>query len=303
LECAYLEACCSEQTRARQDEEATVTSFPDERPSAAQAAARATPDSGRAAAGDRRGHAVILSGSGRFADPWHPFAETSGRIAAILAGIGFSTEIAGADERMADLSGADLVVVNIGAPSTPDLDRDAANRRGLLRYVADGGPLLVMHVSSTSLPSVPEWESIVGGIWVRGTTMHPDYGRARVHVYPERDRIVSGIGDFELFDERYSYLRVDPSLTPLATHVHDGIEHPLLWAHIYSKPSPADDPGSARNASGGERVPGADTGTASEPARVVYDALGHDARSFDSAEHREIVARAAEWLTAPGTQG
>jgi len=234
--------------------------------------------SGPAGAGPaKRGRAVVLSGTGRFADAWHPFARTSARLAAVLREQGFDPEIAGPDERMADLGDARLVVVNIGAPSAPDPERDAAGRQGLLSYLGRGGLLLVMHVSSTSLPAVPEWKSIVGGIWVRGTTMHPDYGLARVHVYPDRHPVVAAARDFELYDERYSYLDVAPGVVPLATHWHDGIEHPLLWAWSYPP---------------GEKCPGATS------ARIIYDALGHDERSYDSPEHCEIIARAARWLVA-----
>jgi uncharacterized protein len=234
--------------------------------------------------GTARGTAVVLSGTGRFADQWHPFGETSARLAAIAAAEGFAAEVAGPDERMADLGDASLVVVNIGAPSSADSGRDAAGRRGLLDYLKRGRPALVMHVSATSLPAVPDWEPVIGGTWVRGTTMHPDYGLARVHVYPERHPIVAGLGDFELQDERYSYLRVAPDVVPLATHWHDGIEHPLLWARTWTAAGAGIEAGIEAGA-----------GTAS-PARIVYDALGHDARSYDSPEHAEILRRSIRWL-------
>lgn len=211
--------------------------------------------------------AVILSGAGRFADPWHPFAETSERIRVILSGEGIDVEIAeDVDQRMADLTDVDLVVMNLGNPAEPEPVEATAARSGLLAHVGRGGAVLSMHVASTSLPGIPEWESIMGGLWVRGTSMHPAYGRAHVRVYPERHPIVAPVRGFELDDERYSYLRVAPDIVPLATHLHDGIEHPLLWARTHGR------------------------------ARVVYDALGHDGRSYDSAEHRTIVARAARWL-------
>jgi type 1 glutamine amidotransferase len=213
------------------------------------------------------GSAVILSGSGRFADPWHPFAETSECIAEILREAGFTVTVdERVDERMTDLSGIDLLVVNVGAPDEVDPALDGPARAGLLAYLEQGGPILSMHVSSTSFPGIPEWEAIEGGIWVRGETMHPDLDSARIQVFPERHAIVSRLHDFAVDDERYSYLRTAPDVAPLASHVHDGIEHPLLWARRY--------------------------GT----SRVVYDALGHDRRSFDSPEHREIVSRAALWL-------
>ena len=234
--------------------------------------------------GAPRGRAVVLSGTGRFADQWHPFAETSARLAAIAQAAGFAAEVASPDERLADLSDAQLVVVNIGAPSAADPGRDVAGRRGLLDYLKRGGPALILHVSATSLPAVPEWESVIGGIWVRGTTMHPDYGLARVHVGPGRHPIVAGLGDFELLDERYSYLRVARDVVPLATHEHDGIEHPLLWARTW--PAPAPDAAAAPRA--------AAAGTSG--ARIVYDALGHDGRSYDSPEHVQILRRAIRWL-------
>ena len=225
--------------------------------------------------------ALILSGAGRYADPWHPFAATSARIADILRGEGVEVEIVeDVDARLAALGGGaaggaastpGLLVLNIGDPALtdpehPEPEAERRARAGLLAHLAAGRSLLAMHVSSTSLRGVPEWEDILGGVWVRGTTMHPEYSRARIHVYPDRHPIVAGLGDFEVDDERYTYLRTAPDLVPLATHEHDGAEFPLLWARSYGD------------------------------ARVVYDALGHDEASYDSATHRAIVAAAARWL-------
>jgi type 1 glutamine amidotransferase len=215
--------------------------------------------------------AVVVSGSGRYADPWHPFPETSARIADVLRGAGFEVEIdERVDARLAAPGDVELLVLNLGNPGEDrDAETDAASRAGLLGYVAAGRPLLVSHVSSTSLPAVPEWEAILGGIWVRGTTFHPEYGPAHVEVVDHRHPITAGLADFDLDDERYTELRVSPAVHVLARHTLDGVAHPLVWTHEY--------------------------GT----ARVVYDALGHDAASYDSHEHRELLARAARWLVTP----
>src|SRR5665213_2979606 len=114
-------------------------------------------------------HALILSGAGRYADPWHPFAETSARIADILRGEGFDVEISeDVDARLAALGGAqapDLLVVNVGDlaltdPEHPKAEAEGKGREGLIACQADGGPVLAMHVSSTSLRGAPESESI-----------------------------------------------------------------------------------------------------------------------------------------------
>lgn len=219
--------------------------------------------------------ALVLSGGGRYADRWHPFAETSQRIAAIVQDQGYDVEIsADIDRRLSRAGGADmpgLMVLNIGDPSQGEAgpshdDLDGSAREGLLRYLRAGHPLLAFHSSATSLASVPEWEEILGGVWVRGTSMHPEYSRARIRVHSDRHPIVSGLHDFDVSDERYTYLRTAPDLVPLATHEHDGSEFPLIWARKYGS------------------------------ARVVYDALGHDTASYDSQPHRELIARAVRWL-------
>ncbi|MFF2050059.1 ThuA domain-containing protein [Leifsonia sp. NPDC058194] len=219
--------------------------------------------------------ALILSGAGRYADPWHPFPETSSRLAALLHGQGLDVEVSeDVDARMAALTDddPDLLVLNFGDPAhtgTPDPEAEARGRAGLLAHLARGRPLLVSHVTSTSLRGIPEWEAVLGGVWVRDTTFHPDYGPATILVHPERDAIVAGLDDFAVTDERYTDLRVDPAVVALASHAHDGREHPLMWTRRYG---PAQ-------------------------AKVFYDALGHDAASYDAPTHRQILERAVRWLT------
>lgn len=217
-------------------------------------------------------HALILSGSGRYADPWHPFADTSARLAELLRETGLEVEVSeDVDARMAGLTteDPDLLVLNLGDPAltgSPDEPAERRGRDGLLAYLARGRPLLVSHVTSTSLRGIPEWEGILGAVWVRGTSFHPDYGLARIHVHPEVHEIATGLRDFAVEDERYTDLRVQPDVVALASHTHEGREHPLVWARTY----------------GG--------------ARIVYDALGHDTASYEAETHREILRRAVRWL-------
>lgn len=226
----------------------------------------------------RAPRAVILSGAGRYADPWHPFASTSARLDEILRAEGLETEIAtDIDGQLADLSGCDLLVLNIGAPdggpptgpTSGMLDIDARSRRGLLAYLAAGKPILAVHATLTSLGFIPEWESIIGGIWVRGTTMHPPFGRASISVASHENPIITGIKDFIVLDERYTHLRVSDEIEVLAWHTLEEARHPVLWAKVYGS------------------------------ARIVVDALGHDTRTYESPIHRRLLARAVRWLVSP----
>ena len=76
------------------------------------------------------------------------------------------------------------------------------------------------------------------------------------------DDLVDGIDDFDIVDESYADLRLGAGSRVLASHTLDGVRHPLVWL----------------------RQIGAGT--------VVVDLLGHDAASYQSAEHRELLGRA-----------
>jgi len=210
---------------------------------------------------------LIVTGTGDYSDPWHPFAETSERIAGILGSrydVTLTTDVA---TTLANLSADewDLVVLNFGSAGL-EVSTDSACVDGLLRYVTAGGPLLACHVVATAFPADPRWEEILGGRWVRGESMHPPQGDAEIAILPVDHAVTRGLADFVLFDERYSYLRISPGVEVLATHVHGEQEHPVVWA--YQRPT----------------------------SRVVYDGLGHDAQSFDSKDHRSLVLNAADWL-------
>lgn len=219
--------------------------------------------------------ALILSGAGRYADPWHPFAQTSACLAGILTACGVRVTIAtDVDAAMTRLDGVDLLVVNAGDSSRSGLPASeltasdlTAARAGFAAALERGIAVLGTHTAAASLPDYPEWESVLGGRWLPERSMHPPIGPARITVHADRHPVVAGLVDFDTVDERYSHLRVAADVVPLAAHTLDGVEHPLLWA----------------------RTAGA--------SRVVYSALGHDARAYESAELAELLARAAHWLT------
>ena len=208
---------------------------------------------------------LILSGGGAYADPWHPFAATSERIADVLAALGHHVEISElVADRVADLRGWDLIVVN--AASGPDADNSAA-QAGLMAALARGLGVLAVHVGACMLLRLPEWESVTGAAWISGRSMHPKVGPGRIITYPGRHPICAPVADFDITDERYAYLRTAPDIVPLAVHEHAGELHPLLWARVRGK------------------------------SRIVTDLLGHDECSYNSPEHRQLISRAARWLT------
>lgn len=208
---------------------------------------------------------LILSGGGEYRDPWHPFAATSARLAGLLRILGHEVGVCeSVGDRVADLAGWDLVVVNAAAGPPADTAAPAAGLRAALDR---GVGVLAVHVGACTLLGLPDWESVTGAAWVSGQSMHPKTGPCRIITYPARHPICSPVADFDIVDERYSALRIAPDVVPLATHEHEGELHPLFWARVLGR------------------------------SRVVTDALGHDERSYDSAAHSQLISRAARWLT------
>jgi type 1 glutamine amidotransferase len=212
-------------------------------------------------------HAVLLTGGGDFRDPWHPFRETAGRIASVLAEAGVRTSVVDTVRGFADAvaAGPTLVVVQASNDSAPS-PGEAPVLEAIRAHLAAGRPLLAVHAAAILFPDRPEWERALGGRWVAGVSWHPELGPARVRLEPHP--ITAGLAEVEVVDERYTDLRVAPEVAVLAWHEERGARHPLAWAH---------EPGGAR---------------------VVYDALGHDTRSYESPTRRALLAREVRWLLA-----
>src|SRR5690606_25654817 len=103
-----------------------------------------------------------------------------------------------------------------------------------------------------------------------GISMHPPISPAR---FAWADHPLAGEDPLEAVDERYSYMQSFGERDVVATHEHDGIDHPVVWTRSHG------------------------------PSRVAVDLLGHDARSYASPSHRALIARLARWAARGGGAG
>lgn len=78
-----------------------------------------------------------------------------------------------------------------------------------------------------------------------------------------RALILSGAGRYA--DPWHPYAETSARLASLVAEA--GFRHPLVWAREFGR------------------------------SRLVYDALGHDPRSYDSEGHRALIAQALGWLS------
>lgn len=216
---------------------------------------------------------LILSGRGRYEDPWHDHAATSHVAAGILGELG-AVEVRGLfRDAVDDLDSVDLLVVN-GGTGRRDADFDGSDGDWLVfhdrlsAWARAGGAVLGLHQAANTFYDAPDWEAVLGGRWIPGESMHPPIGAARFELV-QGHPVTDDVRVVEAFDERYCRLRVAPDTQVLGTTLDDdGAPHPVLWVN---------------EAHGG---------------RTVYSGLGHDVRSFDSAGHQKLLRRAGAWLVS-----
>lgn len=215
--------------------------------------------------------ALIVSGAAAYADEWHPFPETTDCLSELIGDLGHRVTISSAvEESLLSLGSVQLLVINVGNPRSARPESIMVEiQESLLSFLGAGGGLLGVHVSATSFTTMPRWPEILGGHWVRGTTMHPPLDTTQIRLHAARHPVAGDQPSITVVDERYSYLDVRDDVTVIGDHRHDGRVHPMIWAREHG------------------------------PGRVVYDGLGHDARSYAGDGHRALLTRAVDWLVGP----
>ncbi|GMA90248.1 ThuA domain-containing protein [Homoserinibacter gongjuensis] len=160
--------------------------------------------------------AVIFAGGGDYTDPWHPFGETAERLGAVLVPEGLSVAIVDTVEALgAEMREAELLVLNAGSGDEAN-PLDAELLGVVEAHLASGRPLLAVHAAASLFPELAAWEQLLGGRWVRGVSWHPPLGEAHLELAPHP--ITAGLEGVTVVDERYTELRLAPTVTVLAWH-------------------------------------------------------------------------------------
>ncbi|WP_444664738.1 ThuA domain-containing protein [Cellulomonas sp. CW35] len=238
------------------------------------------------------GRVLVLVGAGRYADPWHDHAAQGDEVAQVARALGHEVRVRSTRpstfDDLAQQPGPDgeawlpdvLVVAASGDPGQqPDEDSPAWQPFHDARHalVERGTAVLALHASACVFADDPRWAATIGGRWVPGRSWHPAQGPTTFRVVDDEHPVTWSLRTVTADDERYADLAVDPGVHVLVvadvtadeagTHGTAG-EHPVVWT-----------------------VPGA--------GRVLYDALGHDARSMASPSRRALLASELAWLLHP----
>lgn len=222
--------------------------------------------------------ALLVTGNDH---PAHEWQKTTPVIQEILEND--STAIVTVTENPDDLANVstsryDFVVLNYCNWKDPSGLSEQA-KAGFINYLEEGGGLMILHFSNGafhySLPEAgesdwPEYRKIVHQVWDHDKgSVHDPYGVFKVEMTGADHYITKGISDFETEDELYYNQVGEVELPALYTAVskESGNPEPLAWAYTYKN------------------------------ARVFQSLLGHGPESYEPEPYREILKRAAVWLS------
>ncbi|MBA2938256.1 ThuA domain-containing protein [Paenibacillus sp. CGMCC 1.16610] len=203
---------------------------------------------------------VMLIGDNTDA-PWHPLEPTRQQLAAIL-GDEFALT---ATEDYQVLSELDHNQFPLCISYTDCWKRDLSQQQtaGLLRYVAGGGSLLVIH-NGISLQRSYELLQMIGAKF----TGHPPYQPLVYYRSAAEHPLLEGVENFNLDEEPYLF-EFDPftKKTVFMEFEFEGKRYPAAWEHVYGL------------------------------GKVVYLQPGHHAPSFQPEAYRRLVLNSARWLS------
>jgi uncharacterized protein len=222
---------------------------------------------------------LVLVGRGRYGDTWHDHAAQADEVVRLLRADGHDVRVRSTfPTTLADLGDwvPALLVVTAGrAEDVTDADGEwRAFHDARHALVACGTAVLGLHQAANTFADDPRWAATLGGRWVEGRSWHPPHATATFRVVDDEHPVTGGLRAVTADDERYADLEVAPDSRVLVVadvspdeadeHGTPGA-HPVVW-----------------------QAPG--------PARVLYDALGHDVRSFASQDRRALLTAELAWL-------
>jgi putative membrane-bound dehydrogenase-like protein len=131
----------------------------------------------------------------------------------------------------------------------------------LLRFVEDGGGLIVLHCASASFQNSEEFIRLVGGAFKSHGT--GTFSAARV---TPQHPVLAGVPVIESWDETYVHTKHNPvDRTVLEVRRENGHDEPWTWVRTYGK------------------------------GRVFYTAWGHDQRTWGNQAFQQLVTQGIRW--------
>lgn len=132
----------------------------------------------------------------------------------------------------------------------------------LLKYVNDGGGFVAIHSASASFNDSDAFVNLVGGAF----KAHGSGTFSVKHLKPGHP-VLSGVPQFESWDETYVHMKHNPDKEVLSVRVEGDHEEPWTWV---------------RNQGDG---------------RVFYTAWGHDERTWQNDGFKQLIEQSVRWTS------
>jgi type 1 glutamine amidotransferase len=129
----------------------------------------------------------------------------------------------------------DLVIVNADRRD-PEHKFTRAQQEALFEFVRSGHGYVSIHAGDNAAPDwLPPWRELLGGIYSHIGSPNSKYkkGTYTIKITDTSHPITRGLGDFELKDELYYDIQMQPGVEPLATTDHAGKTWPVAWTRTF----------------------------------------------------------------------
>ena len=130
-----------------------------------------------------------------------------------------------------------LIIVNADRRD-PEFKFTKSQQEALLAWVKAGHGYVSIHGADNAAPDwIPEWREMLGGVFSHDGL--PDgkvkKGTYTIKIADTQHTITKGLGDFELKDELYYHMQMQPGVAPLATTEHENATWPVAWTRTYGQ--------------------------------------------------------------------
>jgi type 1 glutamine amidotransferase len=123
----------------------------------------------------------------------------------------------------------------------PEFKFTEAQQKAIFQFVRDGGGYVSIHGGDNAAADwLPEWREMLGGVFSHDTRGGRPDGKVRKGTYTVKiadssSPITRGLADFELKDELYYHIQMEPGVEPLATVEFEGTDWPVAWTRTFGR--------------------------------------------------------------------